>query len=95
MDLNNEQAIGVFQRAADEGNTSAMNRVGQLHFFGWCALEKSFSEARRWYELAAARGDGNAADLILNLHGVEERAKKTEVGAESGELDHDPKLSGV
>ena len=53
-------------REARNGNAVAARRVGLRHYFGQDGAEKSWKEAKIWFEMAAA-GDDAFAMLLRGL----------------------------
>jgi hypothetical protein len=50
------KALPPLQRAADAGNTDAMNRLGWLYMNGWGAPQ-DYARAREWFQKAAEAGE--------------------------------------
>ncbi len=62
-DEQHDEAKLWYEKAAELGNTNAMNFLGALHLFGE-VVEQDYAEARRWFEKAAELGH---VDAMFNL----------------------------
>lgn len=61
------QALVWFRRAAAQGHAGAQRQIGNAHARGAAGLAQSWSEAARWYRMAAENGDPLAAFNIARL----------------------------
>ncbi len=72
------QALVWFRRAAAQGHAAAQRQIGNAHARGGAGLAQSWSEAARWYRMAAQNGDilaaFNLARLLERGRGVERDA---------------------
>jgi uncharacterized protein len=60
--------ISLLESAADNGAVTSMMNLGDIYFNGDSGVAKDYTEARRWYEKAAAAGDASAAIEVGWLH---------------------------
>lgn len=60
------QALPEFRQAASRGDADAQYMLGRLHEAG-NGTSQDFVQAHKWYNLAAARGHGHAADARDSL----------------------------
>jgi TPR repeat protein len=87
-------ALPLFQKAADGGNTSAMNKLGDLYYDGKGVAQDS-GKAREWYQKAADAGNAiamtNLGWLYGNGKGVAQDSGKArewyQKGADAGNTD--------
>jgi SEL1 protein len=63
-----EDVVDYYQYSAARGDPAAQVALGQLYYFGARGVEQSYSEALKWYLLAAEKGDGNAMGHIGNMY---------------------------
>jgi uncharacterized protein len=61
-------AVAAFRRAADKGSTSAMVELGVMYAAG-TGVPKDQSEARKYFERAAAAGNARGASNLVALSG--------------------------
>jgi TPR repeat protein len=62
------EAVYWFRKAADLGNTAAMNGLGVMYRDGQVGLAKDEAEAVRWFHQAAGLGDATAMNRLGRLH---------------------------
>lgn len=64
-------ALEQYERAANKGDPTAQNTVGNIHYLG-LGVQRDYEKAARWYLRAAKKGNGSAlVNLgILHLHGL-------------------------
>jgi TPR repeat protein len=58
-----EQAMHLFKASADQGYSASQNAIGLMYIHGQ-GVEKSFKEAKSWFEKAAALGHEDAKDNL-------------------------------
>jgi SEL1 protein len=63
-----EDVVDYYQYSAARGDPAAQVALGQLYYFGARGIEQSYSEALKWYLLAAEQGDANAMGHIGNMY---------------------------
>ena len=56
-----------YQKAADQGNASAQNNIGDLYYWG-NGVKQDYEEAMKWYRKAAAQGNAIAQMNIGHLY---------------------------
>lgn len=76
------RALSLFQKAADMGYARAQTAIGDAYAHcGWDAiLEEDWVEAFKWWEAAAAQGDGEALCMTANFEqgiGIEQEHSAT------------------
>ena len=73
LDQNIQAAEQFFRKAAAQGNTESMAKLGQMYLNG-IGVEQNNQTALEWYKKAAAQGDSNAQNglgvIYLNGHGI-------------------------
>ncbi len=61
-----KQAVGWFQRAAEQGNAKAQSNVGQMYADG-TGVEKDLVKADQWLTLAAQQGESTAPKMLAGV----------------------------
>ncbi len=56
-----KKALEWYEKAADLGNTSGMNQIGYLYYYG-SGVEQSNEKALEWFDKAAALGNEKAKE---------------------------------
>jgi uncharacterized protein len=62
------EAVAAFRKAADKGSTSAMVELGVMYAAG-TGVPKDASQARKYFERAAAAGNARGASNLVTLSG--------------------------
>jgi len=66
---NEENAIALYQRAADMGHAGAQTAIGDAHAqCGFTCLPKDEKEAAKWYRAAAEQGNEEAVCMIVDMY---------------------------
>ena len=68
---NYTEAIKWYKKAAEAGNSRAMNNLGTMHGAGH-GVEKDYIEAAKWYKKAAEAGDSTAMHYlgVMSYEGI-------------------------
>ena len=61
------QAVTWYRKAADAGNVSAMDRLGEAYETGQGGLPKDAAQAANWYRKAAQLGNSEAKAALVRL----------------------------
>nr|DAZ40298.1 MAG TPA: hypothetical protein [Caudoviricetes sp.] len=64
VDADSEKAMSWYNKAANCGNASAMNQLGDIYRTGRNNVEVDYNEALKWFEMAA---EANQEDAMMNL----------------------------
>jgi len=64
---NDQEAVRLFQRAADQGNAKAQTALGDVYAAGR-SVARDDAEARIWYQKAATQGDSDAQTRLGDLY---------------------------
>ena len=62
-----QEAVRLFQRAADQGNAKAQTALGDVYAAGR-GVARDDAEARSWYQKAATQGDSDAQTRLGDLY---------------------------
>lgn len=62
----NKEIVSMLEKSAQQGYTAAQVMLGKIYQFGRRGIAKDLKKARMWYEMAAAKGAGEAMQQ-LNL----------------------------
>ena len=76
------KAMKYYEMAADTGNSTAMLKLGDMHWNGLGVEERDLFEAMLWYEEAADAGNDNAMFSIWSMY------KELMEGIEGQKLDY-------
>lgn len=60
--------VPLLKRAAQGGEVDAQLKLGRIYRFGRKGIAKNFSEAKRWYDMAAARGSQEAMTQLQMIY---------------------------
>ena len=65
------KALKYILHAATSGHVSALDRAGDLYYYGKGSIKQSYSMAKTWYEQAAARGNIHSLSMLgtINCYG--------------------------
>jgi len=66
VDKNIDRALAYYRRGADNGSSKAVFRLGIIYWLGTPDVEKDEVEGSRYFSLAAAAGDQEAARYLNN-----------------------------
>ena len=64
---NYKEAMKWYEKAADGGNTTAMNNIGDFYCYG-NGVVQNFIEAMKWYKKAVKAGDASAMGNVNRIH---------------------------
>ncbi|MDE2382985.1 MAG: ankyrin repeat domain-containing protein [Alphaproteobacteria bacterium] len=78
-----KEAFGLLLKAAQQGDAPAMVKLGNAYRLG-LGTEQNLTEARSWYERAAAAGNENAKAVLARL-GVSVAPTEKKAGLKAGE----------
>lgn len=81
VDADSEQAMLWYKKAADCGNASAMNQLGEIYRVGRNNIEVDYKEALKWFKAAV---EANQDDAMLNLGIMYSFGEGVEIDKESG-----------
>ena len=62
-----EKAIKWYKKAAENGNSTAMDNLGCNYEFGECGLQIDLKEALKWYKKAQENGYDDAEEHIQRV----------------------------
>lgn len=71
---NTTEAVKWWNKAAAQGHTTTMNKIGMCYEFGW-GVTKSIPTAMYWYKKAGDKGYQKAVDNYKQLYNQGYRAK--------------------
>lgn len=60
--------VPLLKQAARGGEVNAQLKLGRIYQFGRKGIAKNFSEAKRWYDMAAARGSQEAMTQLQMIY---------------------------
>ena len=63
-----EQVVPLLKRAAENGVVDAQLKLGKIYRFGRKGIAKNFAEAKKWYDMAAARGSQEAMTQLQMIY---------------------------
>lgn len=63
-----EQIVPLLKRAAENGVVEAQLKLGKIYRFGRKGIAKNFAEAKKWYDMAAARGSQEAMTQLQMIY---------------------------
>jgi hypothetical protein len=86
VDKDPVQALAWYRRAADAGDAWGQYHVGAYHERGWGGLTADITEARRWYELAAAHEHEGARVSLAQLAYLKPPAPAETIATQALEL---------
>ncbi|BDU39211.1 hypothetical protein [Vibrio nigripulchritudo] len=72
------QAFQLYQKAANLDNASGMFNLGRMYQYG-IYVQKSFSEAKKWYELSGSRNHGGAYYQLSLMYFKEQREDESTI----------------
>jgi TPR repeat protein len=85
-----KKAHDTLERAAERDSSAAMRALGGLYFSGY-GVEKNFDTARKWWDLAAGKGDVKSMIYIgssyLDAHNKDEATKWIEMAEKKGQRE--------
>jgi hypothetical protein len=85
------EALKWFQRAADQGNPKAQDRIALMYYYGQ-GVPQDYAQAAHWYQLAAQGGDYHArlqlSDMYQRGIGVPRDASESRKWSKLATADH-------
>lgn len=63
-----EQIVPLLKQAAESGVVEAQLKLGKIYRFGRKGIAKNFAEAKKWYDMAAARGSQEAMTQLQMIY---------------------------
>jgi TPR repeat protein len=65
------EGLDLYRKAAEQGDVNAQIRLASVYYFGARGLSRDFTEAAKWYLLAANQGNTNAENAmgVMNENG--------------------------
>ena len=94
----NKEIVSVLERSAEQGFAPAQVMLGKIYQFGRRGISKDLKKARMWYEMAAAKGAGEAmtqlnviykqaGEAITSAKAADENVEWLELGAQQGNAE--------